>query len=145
MCKIMIINGPNLNLLGSRQPEIYGSQGFDAYLSELRDKYPNCELHYLQSNHEGDLVEAIQAANEGFSGIVLNPAAYTHTSVAIADAILAIQTPVIEVHISNPKAREPFRHVSYVEAYVIGTISGLGLKGYELAVGFFAEEGRKGS
>lgn len=135
--KIAIINGPNLNLLGKREPEIYGSQNFEQYLDELTAKYPDVNFTYFQSNIEGELIGALQ--KEGFvaDGIILNPGGYTHTSVAIGDAIAAIKTPVVEVHISNVHAREEFRKLSHVSAKARGTISGLGLKGYELALKYF--------
>ena len=132
--RIAIINGPNLNLLGKREPGVYGSQPFDDFFEKLKAKYPQIELVYYQSNIEGELVNLLQ--QEGFTadGIILNPAAYTHTSVAIGDAIAAITTPVIEVHISNVHAREEFRKISHVSAKAAGSIIGLGLKGYELAL-----------
>ena len=135
--KITIINGPNLNLLGKREPGIYGSQSFDEFLEALKKKYASIRFTYYQSNVEGELVNVIQ--KEGFSadGIILNPAAYTHTSVAIGDAVAAIPAPVIEVHISNVQAREDFRKLSHVSAKAAGTITGLGLRGYELAVEWF--------
>ncbi len=135
--KIVIINGPNLNLLGTREPDVYGSQTFDDYYQSLLQKYPAISFQYYQSNSEGELIDCLQ--KEGFAndGIVLNAAGYTHTSVALRDAIAAIATPVIEVHISNVHARETFRSLSYISAKCKGTISGLGLKGYELAVQFF--------
>ncbi len=135
--KIAIINGPNLNLLGKREPEVYGTESFDKYLETLRDKYADIELSYFQSNVEGELINEIQRAGFGFDGIILNPGGYTHTSVAIGDAIAAITTPVIEVHISNIFAREEFRKLSHVSGKAKGVISGLGLKGYELALQSF--------
>jgi 3-dehydroquinate dehydratase-2 len=132
--KIAIINGPNLNLLGKRETDIYGNQPFEIYLNELRSKFPDVEFTYFQSNIEGELVDELQRAGFEFDGIVLNPAAYTHTSVAIGDAIAAIKTPVIEVHISNVHAREDFRKLSHVSGKSVGSIFGLGMKGYELAV-----------
>jgi 3-dehydroquinate dehydratase-2 len=132
--KIAIINGPNLNLLGQREPGIYGQQSFDDYILQLRADFPGTEITYFQSNIEGELVTALQEASKTCQGIVLNPAAYTHTSVAIGDAVAAIQIPVVEVHISNVQAREEFRKLSYVSAKAAGTITGLGLKGYELAI-----------
>ena len=134
MKKIVIINGPNLNLLGQREPEIYGAQGFDAFLAELRSQFTDITIDYFQSNVEGELINAIQAAGVSANGIILNPAGYTHTSVAIGDAIAAIQIPVIEVHISNVHAREEFRKLSHVSAKAKGTIAGLGLDGYTLAL-----------
>lgn len=132
--KIAIINGPNLNLLGKREPEVYGDQGFETCFTELKKEFPQVEFHYFQSNVEGELVNAIQKFGFDSDGIVLNPAAYTHTSVAIGDAIAAIKAPVVEVHISNVHAREEFRKISHVSAKVKGTITGLGLQGYSLAV-----------
>lgn len=135
--KIAIINGPNLNLLGTREPDLYGSQTFEQYLVSLERQYPNVNFSYFQSNIEGELVGELQRIGFDHDGIILNPAAYTHTSVAIGDAIAAIRTPVIEVHISNVHAREEFRRISHVSAKCKGTIAGLGLRGYELAVVFF--------
>jgi 3-dehydroquinate dehydratase-2 len=132
--KIAIINGPNLNLLGQREPGIYGQKSFEEFIQELRLLFPNVELTYFQSNIEGEIVSALQQSALSSQGIVLNPAAYSHTSVAIGDAIAAIKVPVVEVHISNIQAREEFRKLSYVSAKAAGTITGLGLKGYELAV-----------
>jgi 3-dehydroquinate dehydratase-2 len=134
---IAIINGPNLNLLGTREPEVYGSQTFEQYYAELRAKYPSIEFSYFQSNVEGELIDELQRVGFSSDGIILNPGGYTHTSVAIGDAIAAIKAPVIEVHISNIHAREEFRRISHVSAKAKGTIAGLGLKGYELAVRFF--------
>jgi len=132
--KIAIINGPNLNLLGTREPGVYGSQTFEEYFGELKVKYPDIIFEYFQSNVEGELINLLH--QEGFSadGIILNPGGYTHTSVALGDAVAAIKSRVVEVHISNTAAREPFRHISHVSAKCAGTITGLGLKGYELAV-----------
>ncbi|MCA0396058.1 MAG: type II 3-dehydroquinate dehydratase [Bacteroidetes bacterium] len=134
MKKIAIINGPNLNLLGKREPGIYGSTDFETYFESLKALFPNVRLSYFQSNVEGELVTAIQQAGFDGDGIVINPAAYTHTSVAIGDAIAAIKVPVVEVHISNVHARESFRQLSHVSAKAAGTIAGLGLQGYELAI-----------
>jgi 3-dehydroquinate dehydratase II len=135
--KIMIINGPNLNLLGIREPEVYGNQGFDEFITNLRQKYPSVDIEYFQSNIEGELVDVLQKAGFSYDGIILNPGGYTHTSVAIGDAIAAIKTPVVEVHISNVHAREDFRKLSHVSAKAKGTIAGLGMKGYELGLLFF--------
>ena len=135
--KIAIVNGPNLNLLGTREPEVYGSQTFEQYLVSLERQYPDISFSYFQSNIEGELVGELQRAGFDHDGIVLNPAGYTHTSVAIGDAIAAIPAPVIEVHISNVHAREEFRRISHVSAKCRGTIAGLGLRGYELAITFF--------
>lgn len=132
--KIAIINGPNLNLLGKREPGIYGSMSFEQYFEELKQQYPQANLHYFQSNVEGELVNEIQRVGFDYDGIIINPAAYTHTSVAIGDAIAAIKAPVVEVHISNVHAREDFRKLSHVSAKAAGSIFGLGLKGYELAL-----------
>ncbi|MEZ4837890.1 type II 3-dehydroquinate dehydratase [Flavobacterium sp.] len=135
--KIIIINGPNLNLLGKREPDVYGSQSFDDFFSSLQKKYNSIELSYFQSNIEGELISKIQETGFTYDGIILNAAAYTHTSVGIGDAIKAIQTPVIEVHISNTFAREEFRHLSYISPNAAGIISGFGLKSYELALQSF--------
>ncbi|HTI08737.1 MAG TPA: type II 3-dehydroquinate dehydratase [Puia sp.] len=135
--QIAIINGPNLNLLGTREPEVYGSQTFEQYFSVLKEKYPAIGFTYFQSNVEGELINELQRVGFSYDGIILNPGGYTHTSVAIGDAIAAIKTPVIEVHISNVHAREEFRKISHVSAKAKGTIMGLGLKGYELAVNYF--------
>jgi 3-dehydroquinate dehydratase-2 len=137
--KIMIINGPNLNLLGIREPEVYGKQGFDDFIANLRQKYPSVDIEYFQSNIEGELVDALQKAGFSYDGIILNPGGYTHTSVAIGDAIAAIKTPVVEVHISNVHAREDFRKLSHVSAKAKGTIAGLGMKGYELGLLWFSD------
>jgi 3-dehydroquinate dehydratase-2 len=135
--KITIINGPNLNLLGTREPDIYGSQTFQHYFDELQKGYPAVDLSYFQSNVEGELINELQRVGFTFDGIIMNPGGYTHTSVAIGDAISSITTPVVEVHISNVHAREEFRKISHVSAKAKGTIVGLGLKGYELALRFF--------
>ena len=135
---LQIINGPNLNLLGTREPEIYGSETFENYLSHLRTLIPEEEICYFQSNSEGALVDCIQQAgmNPSCRGIVLNPAAYTHYSIAIADAISAVKTPVVEVHISNIHSRESFRHETVTGARAKAVLTGFGLKGYELAIRF---------
>ncbi len=135
--KILIINGPNLNLLGKREPEIYGHRSFEQFLDELRGQYPEIELDYFQSNHEGALLDRIQETGFSTDAIVLNAGAFTHTSIALADAVAAITTPVIEVHISNVHKRESFRHHSYLSAKCVGSIVGLGLDGYRLAVEYF--------
>ncbi|HLX67773.1 MAG TPA: type II 3-dehydroquinate dehydratase [Puia sp.] len=135
--RIAIINGPNLNLLGTREPEVYGSQTFEQYYAELRTNYPAIDFSYFQSNVEGELINELQRVGFSSDGVILNPGGYTHTSVAIGDAIAAIKAPVIEVHISNIHAREEFRRLSHVSAKAKGTIAGLGLKGYELAVRYF--------
>ena len=135
--KILIINGPNLNLLGTRQPEVYGSKTFEEYLAELKKKYPAVQFDYFQSNVEGELINKLHAADKNFNGIIINAGAYTHTSVAIADAVAGISTSVIEVHISNIFAREDFRHVSYLGRHCKGSVSGFGLKSYELALQSF--------
>lgn len=134
---ITIINGPNLNLLGKRETDIYGNLSFDKYLEQLKTKYPNVSFHYFQSNVEGELIDELQRIGFVHDGIIINPGGYTHTSVAIGDAIAAIKTPVIEVHISNVHAREEFRKLSHVSGKSIGSIFGLGLKGYELALQYF--------
>jgi 3-dehydroquinate dehydratase-2 len=132
--KISIINGPNLNLLGKREPEIYGNQTFEAYFNSLQEKFPQLELTYYQSNIEGELIDKIQELGFSYDGIILNAGAYTHTSVGIGDCIKAITTPVVEVHISNTFSRESFRHQSYISGNAKGVILGFGLRSYELAV-----------
>lgn len=135
--KIAIINGPNLNLLGKRETDIYGNQSFEDFFKTLQTKYPSVELHYFQSNVEGELINELQRVGFDHDGIIFNPGGYTHTSVAIGDAIAAIKTPVVEVHISNVHAREDFRKLSHVSGKAAGSIFGLGLKGYELALEYF--------
>ncbi len=137
--KIAIINGPNLNLLGTRETAVYGEKSFDVFLEELKLAFPHIEFIYVQSNIEGELIDAIQKCSIVADALILNPAGYTHTSVAIGDAVAAISKPVIEVHISNVFSRESFRHQSFVSPKAKGTIIGLGLKGYELAVRFLSE------
>lgn len=132
--KIAIINGPNLNLLGKREIDIYGEETFDSFRKGVHDKYANIEISYFQSNVEGELINEIQRVGFDHDGIILNPGGYTHTSVALGDAIAAIKAPVIEVHISNIFGREEFRKLSYVSGKAKGVISGLGMKGYELAL-----------
>ena len=132
--KLHIINGPNLNLLGIREPEIYGTQGFDAFFEQLQTEFPNHEISYFQSNVEGEIINNLQKVGFSADGIILNAGAYTHTSIAIGDAVAAIKTPVLEVHISNVFSREEFRHVSYIAPKAIGIVSGLGLNGYRLAI-----------
>ena len=128
------MNGPNLNLLGIREPGIYGKEGFDEYLNVLREKYEGIDMDYFQSNIEGELINKIHETGFSYEGIILNAGAYTHTSIALADAISAVTTPVIEVHISNTARRENFRHVSFLSAGCLGTITGFGLDSYELAL-----------
>lgn len=135
--KIAIINGPNLNLLGKRETDIYGNMPFDKFFMELKRKFPLIEWSYFQSNVEGELINELQRVGFDFDGIIFNPGGYTHTSVAIGDAVAAIKTPVIEVHISNVNAREDFRKISHVSGKAAGSIIGLGLKGYELAAEWF--------
>lgn len=137
--KIAIINGPNLNLLGKREPTIYGSQSFESFLKELQTSFPAIQLVYFQSNIEGELIDALQLHGFDSDGIIINPGGYTHTSVAIGDAIASIQARVIEVHISNIHAREDFRKLSHVSAKAVGTIAGLGLNGYKLAIEWFIQ------
>jgi 3-dehydroquinate dehydratase-2 len=132
--RIIIINGPNLNLLGKREPEIYGQQDFESYLSVLMKVYDDVKVEYYQSNVEGELINKLHEAGFSYDAIILNPGGYTHTSVALADAVAAITTPVIEVHISNLYAREAIRHTSLTGAHCAGVISGFGLRGYELAL-----------
>jgi len=135
--KIIIINGPNLNLLGKREPEVYGNASFEDYFNDFQKKYPEIELDYFQSNIEGELIDKLHEVGFDYDGIILNAAAYTHTSIGIGDAVKAIETPVIEVHISNVYSREEFRHTSYIAPNAKGIIVGLGLKGYELALQAF--------
>jgi 3-dehydroquinate dehydratase II len=135
--KIVIINGPNLNLLGTREVDVYGSEPFESYLGKLKTIFPNIEFKYFQSNVEGELINAIQQYGFSYDGIILNPGGFTHTSVALGDAIVAITTKVIEVHISNIFGREEFRKISHVSAKCVGVIGGLGLKGYEFGVRYF--------
>lgn len=132
--KIVIINGPNLNLLGKREPDVYGSMTFEEFLEQLKVKYPEVDLEYYQSNVEGELITKIQEVGFSADGILLNAAAYTHTSVGIGDAVKAISCPVVEVHISNVHQREPFRHESFISPNASGVIVGFGLLGYELAL-----------
>jgi 3-dehydroquinate dehydratase-2 len=132
--KLLIVNGPNLNLLGSRQPQIYGNVSFEDYFEELKSKF-DADLTYFQSNVEGEIINQLQA--EDFDGIILNAGGYTHTSVAIRDCIAAIETPVVEVHISNIAGRESFRHESFISPVCVGCIFGFGLKSYELALNYF--------
>lgn len=135
--KLIIINGPNLNLLGKREPEVYGSLSFTEFLETIKSKYPDIKIDYFQSNIEGELIDKLQEVGFSYDGIILNAAAYTHTSVGIGDAVKAIETPVIEVHISNTFAREDFRHQSYISANAKGVILGFGLQSYELALQSF--------
>lgn len=138
---IAIINGPNLNLLGQRETSVYGTQSFEDFLKELKSVFPQVEFHYVQTNIEGELIDAIQQFGFNADGIVLNPGGYTHTSVAIGDAIAAVKAPVVEVHISNVHAREEFRKLSHVSGKAAGSIIGLGLKGYELAIHWLLSKG----
>ena len=135
--KLIIINGPNLNLLGKREPEIYGDRGFEDYLEELKNRFPEVELEYFQSNIEGELIDKLQQVGFSYDGIILNAAAYTHTSVGLGDAVKAITTPVVEVHISNTHKREEYRHVSYISPGAKGVILGFGLNSYDLAIRSF--------
>lgn len=136
--RIQILNGPNLNLLGKREPTIYGDTSFESYFAKLQQLFEaDCELSYFQSNHEGDIIDKIHEVGFDYDGIVLNAGAYTHTSVAIHDAIKAVNTPVLEVHISNIHTREEFRHKSMIAAACKGSIVGLGLTSYELAIRYF--------
>lgn len=137
--KILIINGPNLNLLGVREPEVYGKETFTDYLEKLKAKYPVVDISYYQSNIEGELIDKIHEVGFSYDGIILNAGAYTHTSIALADAISGVKTPVIEVHISNTARREAFRHVSFLTAVCRGVIMGFGLTSYELALQAFLE------
>jgi len=138
--KIMIINGPNLNLLGKRENDIYGDTSFDDFFVELQFKYRDVELSQFQSNIEGEIIDKIQEVGYTFDGIILNAAAYTHTSVAIGDAVKAVECPVVEVHISNTFSREDFRHTSFIAPHSRGVIAGFGLQSYELAIQSFLKE-----
>ncbi|WP_053975356.1 type II 3-dehydroquinate dehydratase [Polaribacter dokdonensis] len=135
--KLIIINGPNLNLLGKREPEIYGSQTFEEYFRTLQMKFDSVELTYFQSNIEGEIIDKLHEVGFNYDGIILNAAAYTHTSVGIGDAVKGIETPVVELHISNVHAREDFRHKSFIAPAAKGVLFGFGLKGYELAIQSF--------
>ena len=135
--KIIIINGPNLNLLGKREPEVYGNETFESYFEKLQVQFPTVTLMYFQSNIEGEIISKLQETGFSFDGIVLNAGAYTHTSIGIGDALKAIATPVVEVHISNTFSRESFRHQSYISPYAKGVIIGFGLESYELAIKSF--------
>ena len=139
MKKIQVINGPNLNLLGKREPTVYGSKGFDDFLPELKQRFGDCDVQYYQSNVEGEIINKLHEVGFSFDGIVLNAGAYTHTSVAIHDAIGAIKTPVVEVHISNVYAREEFRHKSLITSKCVGLITGFGLEGYAMAINFLTK------
>lgn len=135
--KIIIINGPNLNLLGKREPTVYGNKTFQEYFNQLKDRFEDVELSYYQSNIEGEIIDKIHETGFSYDGIILNAAAYTHTSVGIGDAIKAVETPVVEVHISNVYQREPYRHVSFIAPHSKGVITGFGLQSYELALRSF--------
>jgi len=137
MKKIIVINGPNLNLLGQRETDIYGNKSFEDFFNDLKNKFSSVKIEYFQSNIEGEIIDKLQEVGFSFDGIILNAAAYTHTSVGIADAIAAIKTPVIEVHISNIHSREEFRHNSLISKNVKGIICGFGLQSYELALEVF--------
>lgn len=137
--KLIIINGPNLNLLGIREKEVYGSENFEIILKKLKALYPSLELEFYQSNHEGALIDKLQEVGFSYDGIVLNAGAYSHTSIAISDAIAAIKTPVVEVHISNVYNRERYRHHSFMSKNCKGTITGFGMKGYTLAIESFLQ------
>ena len=141
--KITIINGPNLNLLGKREPEIYGSRSFEDYFETLVQKYPDSELSYYQSNVEGELVNKLHEVGFEHDAILINAGAYTHTSVALSDAIAGITSPVLEVHISNIYKRETFRHKSIISKECVGMIAGLGLKGYELGLNYFIDNNKE--
>ncbi|MBS1507932.1 MAG: type II 3-dehydroquinate dehydratase [Bacteroidetes bacterium] len=134
--KIQIVNGPNLNLLGKREPETYGKESFEDYFEKLKSRFPTAELHYFQSNVEGELINKLHEVGFSFDGIILNAGAYTHTSVALHDAIAGIKTPAVEVHISNVYAREEFRHKSLITSKCAGLITGFGLEGYAMALGY---------
>ena len=138
--KLIIVNGPNLNLLGIREKEIYGDTSFEEYFKSIKEKFSNIDLEFFQSNHEGELIEKIQEIGFSFDGIIINAGGFTHTSVALRDAIASVKTPAIEVHISNILTREEFRKKSYLSDVCKGIISGLGLKGYEFAIDYFLSQ-----
>src|SRR6185369_15319590 len=138
--KIQIINGPNLNLLGKREPETYGSESFESYFEKIKNRFPSASLSYFQSNVEGEIINQIHKVGFDFDGIVLNAGAYTHTSIAIHDAIGGIKTPVVEVHISNIYAREEFRHKSLITSKCAGLITGFGLEGYAMAINYLVNQ-----
>jgi 3-dehydroquinate dehydratase-2 len=138
--KIQIINGPNLNLLGKREPGIYGDQSFEAFLVTLRERFRESEIHYYQSNIEGEIENKLHEVGFSFDGIILNAGAYTHTSVAIHDAVAGIKTPVVEVHVSNVHAREEFRHTSLITSKCTGMLTGFGLEGYAMAISFLTRQ-----
>src|SRR6187402_2380864 len=138
--KIQIINGPNLNLLGKREPSVYGNQSFEEFFTSLKSRFANVELHYYQSNVEGEIINKLHEVGFSFDGIVINAGAYTHTSVAIHDAIGAIKTPVAEVHISNVYAREEFRHKSLITSKCVGMITGFGMEGYAMAIEYLIKK-----
>ena len=135
--QLLILNGPNLNLLGQREPEVYGNQSFDSYFEELKLQFPLVQLDYFQSNVEGEIINKLQEVGFSYDGILLNAGAYTHTSVAISDCVKAITSPVVEVHISNTFSREAFRHQSYISPHAKGVVIGFGLKSYALAIQSF--------
>ncbi len=139
MVQIIIINGPNLNLLGVRQPEIYGTTSFDDYFIELESSFPDLNLHYYQSNHEGDLIDKIQGVGYRYHGIILNAGGFTHTSIAIADALRAITTPVVEVHLTDIYSRETYRHTNYIKESAVHSIIGKGLNGYKEAIEYIRD------
>ena len=139
--KIVIINGPNLNLLGTREKDIYGDQNFEQYFDSLKEKHPNAGLEYYQSNVEGELINKLHEVGFTYDGVIFNGGGYTHTSVAISDAIAAITSPVVEVHISNIHAREEFRHTSLITKECVGLITGFGLSGYEMALNYLINKG----
>ena len=143
MLELAIVNGPNLNLLGVREPHIYGSQTFEIFFEELQKRFPDVQLHYYQSNIEGELINYLHSCMGKMQGIILNAGAYTHTSIALADAISAINIPVVEVHISNILAREEYRKTSFIASKCVGSVSGLGLEGYSLAVTYFNNETKR--
>jgi|TARA_B100001057_G_scaffold499499_1_gene610406 3-dehydroquinate dehydratase-2 len=138
--KLIIVNGPNLNLLGIREKEIYGDTSFEEYFQTIKDKFSNIDLEFFQSNHEGELIEKIQEIGFSYDGIIINAGGFTHTSVALRDAIASVETPAIEVHISNILTREEFRKKSFLSDVCKGIISGLGLKGYEFAIDYFLSQ-----
>lgn len=140
--KLLILNGPNLNMVGVREPEIYGSVTFESFFKKLQETYPKQGLYYFQSNHEGEIIDKLQTIGKDYDGIIFNAGAYAHTSIAIADAIRSIKTPIIEIHISNVFARETYRQFSYLTPHCVGLITGLGMEGYRLGIEYFINKNK---
>ena len=141
--KILILNGPNLNLLGTREPGLYGTTSFESFFEGIKSRYAGIEFQYVQTNHEGTLIDQLHQSEDQFDGVIINPAAYTHTSIALGDAVRAIKTPVVEVHLTNIYKREGFRQKSFIKDHCMATIMGHGLRGYDIAVDFFLNDFKK--